>query len=161
MKWWCSPHRAVNSQPLYLHCVAPAGGTGLCIITSGSTWRCLCFLEEEQRKQKGFCPPPSFSLWYVMLCPVLWCNRERVQSVWTSSFEAAGVLTCGPKESPSPACDRHLSHLRQLPSGRFKVGGSVGMLGQSPHLIGGVLWIQNPMRGMLVIHLRFCVQTWR
>lgn len=23
------------------------------------------------------------------------------------------------------------------------------MLGQSPHLIGGILWIQNPMRGML------------
>ena len=23
------------------------------------------------------------------------------------------------------------------------------MLGQSPHLIGGILWIQNPMRGTL------------
>lgn len=24
---------------------------------------------------------------------------------------------------------------------------AIGMLGQSPHLIGGILWIQNPMRG--------------
>lgn len=31
--------------------------------------------------------------------------------------------------------------------------GGIGMLGQSPHLIGGILWIQNPMRGMLGLFL--------
>jgi hypothetical protein len=46
------------------------------------------------------------------------------------------------------------------------------MLGQSPHLIGGILWIQNPMRGMfggfitygsiLIMKPFFlCVRWWR
>ena len=32
------------------------------------------------------------------------------------------------------------------------------MLGQSPHLIGGILWIQNPMRGMRPLVLHACTQ---
>lgn len=54
------------------------------------------------------------------------------------------------KSASSPAFLR-----AQLPEEcKEREEGAIGMLGQSPHLIGGILWIQNPMRGMLEPFLR-------
>lgn len=77
-------------------------------------------------------------------------NLFHKNSLLEAARLSAGGVACG--QGWSPASPRECQYTVKVlaPDVWGEGSGSqwVTMLGQSPHLIGGILWIQNPMRGM-------------
>lgn len=66
-----------------------------------------------------------------------------------AAHPAAGGVTCGAGEVTGLIVTEQSVEVLRTVEVRESGSQGGGMLGQSPHLIGGILWIQNPMRGML------------
>lgn len=82
-----------------------------------------------------------FHRWRNSPCALSWCRLVKAHL----------VRHVPPVKSASPPAFLR-EHLPEESKLREESG--TGMLGQSPHLIGGILWIQNPMRGMWALFLR-------